>query len=79
MFLNTVDNPGSFLKNDHHRSLKTKKKKLSSYKRKKKAQEKVVHDIIFSEYIVCLDISHSLGCLAENCDDFLFRDSLSFH
>ena len=42
-------------------------------------KRRLLNDIIFSEYIVCLDISHSLGCLAENCEDFLFRDSLSFH
>ena len=28
---------------------------------------------------VCLDNSSSLGCLAETCENFLFRDSLSFH
>ena len=33
-------------------------------------KEKVVDDIIFSEYIVFLDISHSLGSLAKNCEDF---------
>ena len=29
-------------------------------------QEKVVEDHIISEEIVCLEIFHSLGCLAEN-------------
>ena len=35
--------------------------------------------LMIIDFYVCLDNSSSLGCLAETCENFLFRDSLSFH